>query len=399
MIPGMRGTITFALVWALLFCADSALADKVFLKDGRVLDGEAAEKGDEVEIKFPSGTAYYPKSMVLRIEDDIPLPDEFKRRRAKIKDSDTKGLVELAEWCRLNGLDEQKTAALRDAVKAEPDHPVARAMLGEVKFDGVWMPEQDAFKKQGLVYYYGKWVTSEEKELREALKESARLDEEYRQRIRAVIAKLGSTEPKEVADARLTLMSVPTEHKAKAFVEALSSKNESIRRAALEEFDGAPNDIAAEALAHVAVADSNQVFREKAVSVIGRLSGKVVPGRLFLMYLMESDYDVRVRAEKAIEVFPCNEAVTPLLSLLEVTVPQVGTEISFYETGMEGAVKFYGLSVGAQVDEKTRIRVNNMRIEEQRCVLSALKVVTGLNFGTDVIRWRQWMEVAAGARK
>ncbi len=79
--------------------------------------------------------------------ETTPAPDPraaYEAARAKAG-RDPEAQVELALWCERNGLDAERLRHLALAVLADPDHAVARGMMGLVHHGGRWVrPEQVA---------------------------------------------------------------------------------------------------------------------------------------------------------------------------------------------------------------------------------------------------------------
>lgn len=67
---------------------------------------------------------------------------EYENARAKAGDS-ASAHVALALWCEAHGMMDERTAQLQEAVRLEPDHPLARALQGLMQYEGRWLaPEK-----------------------------------------------------------------------------------------------------------------------------------------------------------------------------------------------------------------------------------------------------------------
>jgi len=139
-------------------------ADLVHLKDGRVLDGEVTEAGDQITIAMRLGTVTVPRSSVLKIERRPTVAAELARRRAALSAGDVEGRVELAKWCAENKRPDDAQALYAEVVALDPQHAVARAALGHVYQDGAWLSRDEAMKKAGFVQHQGKWILPEERD-------------------------------------------------------------------------------------------------------------------------------------------------------------------------------------------------------------------------------------------
>ena len=92
----MRRTPTFAAA-LLLAGASAALADRVHLKNGRVLEGEVTDKGDSLEVRSKNGiTASIPKDQVVKIEEAVTPEAALAARRAALPPDDLQAHLRLA---------------------------------------------------------------------------------------------------------------------------------------------------------------------------------------------------------------------------------------------------------------------------------------------------------------
>jgi hypothetical protein len=148
---------------ALVVLAAPALADVVHLKNGRTIEGTVTKLGDKVNVKTQFGSISLASSEVVRIEKKSTIEEQFRTRRAALKDNDLEGRLALALWLRSEGFKVLATRELQAIVKADPLHRGAHHTLGHVRFNGKWMTRNDSMKAQGYVKFEGRWVTAEEK--------------------------------------------------------------------------------------------------------------------------------------------------------------------------------------------------------------------------------------------
>jgi hypothetical protein len=103
-----------------------------------------------------------------RMEGNPDPKGDFDRRfleLGKKKPTSVKGLIELAQWCEVFLLFEQREKALRQALEYFPNDAQAHYLLGEVKCGQEWLPIPAAFGKdarenegKGLAFYGSKWL-------------------------------------------------------------------------------------------------------------------------------------------------------------------------------------------------------------------------------------------------
>jgi len=126
-------------VLLMLLLAATTFADRVHLKNGRVLEGEVIDQGDKVEIKMSFGSATVPKEDVESIEPVKGATTEYQEKSAALAADDAEGHFQLARWCQERGLKEEARAELLKVVAINPDHAGARALLGQVKVGDQWV--------------------------------------------------------------------------------------------------------------------------------------------------------------------------------------------------------------------------------------------------------------------
>jgi hypothetical protein len=161
MKSGMRRLILG--VFACFFVASTASADRVYLKDGAVLEGRVTELSDKVVIAVESGELAFAKSAVLRVERGETELDRFAARLASAKPSDVPALLQLADQCRDRNQSGREREVLRKIIELAPDHEVARARLGYVKTAAGWLSRDEERRRAGLVRHEGQWVSRADK--------------------------------------------------------------------------------------------------------------------------------------------------------------------------------------------------------------------------------------------
>ena len=132
----------------LVFCAVtlSVSADRVRLKDGRVIEGKVRQVDGEVLIELNYGVVSYPASQVESIEH-MPTPGEVVDwRLTQIDRNDPDAVLEVAEWAAENDLPKRSEEILRQVIRLDPDHLRARRLLGFIKAGQKWLTVPEAFQ-------------------------------------------------------------------------------------------------------------------------------------------------------------------------------------------------------------------------------------------------------------
>jgi hypothetical protein len=174
-----------------------ALSDVVTTAGGEVHEGKVVEERPDAVVIDTTfhGRKEIARSDVKKVERSPPLREQLAYRVGQAKDA--KGFLEVADWARAKGFQEETTDLLRRVIELEPQNARARKALGHVKVGATWMsPEEKAaadaaaveaeMKAKGLVLHEGRWVTPKEKD---ALERGLRKDgddwvteEEYHRR-------------------------------------------------------------------------------------------------------------------------------------------------------------------------------------------------------------------------
>ncbi|MBI2919808.1 MAG: hypothetical protein HYY18_01835 [Planctomycetes bacterium] len=138
---------------ALAFAASISLADKIYLNDGRVIEGTIVSQS-ETEIKIDIGKngakITFPMGQVKRIERTAASPEQLYKARLLVTDRTSPDqLVGLADWCVANRMEARGAEHFVEALKLQPDHARARGRLAELGYkevEGKWLSkaEQEA---------------------------------------------------------------------------------------------------------------------------------------------------------------------------------------------------------------------------------------------------------------
>ncbi len=111
-------------------------------------------------ITLPSGVRLAISQHDIRqhLKDDAAL-SEYRTRAAAAKSAEAHW--ELAKWCKSQSMLDRAQLHVEKVVELDPDNGVARAWLGQVKFQGQWMPKDQMQRMRGMVYRDNKWQIPE----------------------------------------------------------------------------------------------------------------------------------------------------------------------------------------------------------------------------------------------
>ncbi len=139
---GMRFYLLLGAVFALM--ASTALCDIVVTADGRRVEGEVEEDGDDIVVKTRFGKVRIPSAQVVKIIPKASPREEYASKLSDLKLSPDKwekasAHYELGSWARSQRLYKEARDCFERALGKDPDHRKAHMALGHALKDGVWV--------------------------------------------------------------------------------------------------------------------------------------------------------------------------------------------------------------------------------------------------------------------
>ena len=119
------------LLTGLLFAELSAKNGELTLTDGRVMEGDIAEKADGYDVTAPSGAVITFRKDEVKGQPEYynTLADGYDKKKAALSKDDAKGLVALAIWAKNHKLIEQMGDAAAAALVADPNNVRAKLLM------------------------------------------------------------------------------------------------------------------------------------------------------------------------------------------------------------------------------------------------------------------------------
>jgi hypothetical protein len=139
-----------------------ARADRLVLKDGRVVEGVVTKDGTSYRVASRFGEALVPEAEVAGWEKAPRLDAQWRERVAALKPDDHEGRADVARWLKEQGLVEEAQALAERVVRDDPENATAHEVLGHVRHRGAWMSPDEAKRADGLVEHGGQWYTPAE---------------------------------------------------------------------------------------------------------------------------------------------------------------------------------------------------------------------------------------------
>jgi hypothetical protein len=317
--------------------------------------------------------------------------------------------VGLAKWCESSGLAERARVHWREALDRDPENAEARAAAGFVKKDGAWVPASEAAPpgkapaEAPAAEKEPDWndrVRAAAQEIREIHRQflipsDAERWETGRRRLLALhdaaaaepIARLLGRDEVEVRMlACEALGGIPGDTSLRYLLGfLLADDSPSVYLQALEGLKRRPDDRIVQQLIY-AVARTTKPAMERAAFALGELGAeKAIPALISNLRAPEHE---RVLVKKTIEPQRViSGTVTAYIADLRPIVVH-GAVAYKPVVGYVGMMNGIGGDTGPRevVVERDRIR-----LVEQPAVLEALKAITGMDFGYNIVEWRRWL--------
>ena len=337
------------------------------------------------------------------VEPSVRVEIEYTDRLLAMDDS-AAAHVELARWCAANGLDERARVHWREALDRDPDNPDARAAAGFVRKDDRWVPASEAAPPGAPPRADADPDLAER--TRTLALEVREIHRQYliptdaerwaagRRRLLAIrdvaaaepIARILGRDDVEVrmlaCEALGQIHSDTSLRYLLGFL--LADDSPSVYLQALEGLKRQPDDRIVQQLIY-ALARASQRARERAAFALGELRAeKAVPA---LISNLRAPEHRRILVKETVE--PSHMIAGRLTAYVADLRPIVVGGAVVYKpvVGYVGATAGIGSSGPREVvSERDIIKMMN-----QPAVLDALKAITGMDFGFNIVEWRKWL--------
>lgn len=392
--------------WLAAGCLISALsasgswvwADRITLKNGRVMEGKVTEDGSEVVIVTDAGiTVRLPADRVQSIVKAKTPAEIYAERKGKAKT--TAEHRALARYCKAHKLKQAKDH-WQQVLSASPNDREARREMGFVWNGKEWQTRDAYMRELGLVRYGGRWVSELEKELLEAAADAKKYKSSKVRRLIREAVKHKREARREKAKEKLA--KVPTEKLYKPFRRTLMLSSRPEREYILKQIAGRKTDKKFHPLlSRTALADPSRKLRKAALDT---LEGKKDPdSALYFVKALGAESPIlRINAASALMRFPDRRVVSTLIRTLRYESGDFGRahwaqitqrayiqdfELSSGGTGLAVAEVadpvVGGFTSGVVLD----VHIKKVEWESKAQVLT---YITGQDYGTDQVAWANW---------
>ncbi|HEX7899962.1 MAG TPA: HEAT repeat domain-containing protein [Planctomycetota bacterium] len=379
-----------------LFLAAGTRADEIELLSGTVIEGKTEDLGDSVKVTRSGGSVVYPKSMIRKITPKKTVEELYQERTKELKAEDVEGRLKLARWCLERKLQKEAVAEYGKVLAAAPDHEEARLGAGFRKLGDQWVTEEAWFLAKGLVRHKGRWITPEERDLDVAIEEQKDLEKALADKIRVQLERMKSGDPKKRAEAAAELERIDDKHKAKAYVAAISSLSEHVRRLVFEELGRMKEPAAAKPLVRRSLWDPEEDLRAAASAALKAIAHPDT-ALFHVPFLAEESVSARIRCVDQMAAFRDRRVAPVLVEALENSLETEKAVMQYGEQMTAMMNRQMVLRDGSRITLPTVVRIKpdftdkamKAKLDaEQASILSTLSAITGENHGEDVPRWR-----------
>ncbi|HZN36944.1 MAG TPA: HEAT repeat domain-containing protein, partial [Pirellulaceae bacterium] len=313
--------VTWAMALAVsAVTIDVASAEVVVLKSGGRIEGELVNRDrartDPLIIVDETGVRLsLSPSQVERVVVKKDVEKQYEERLPKIPNT-AAGHWEMAAWCQEAGLSTQRKTHLEEVIRLDPNHEAARAALGYSRIGEAWMKPDEWMRKQGYVYYEGRWCLPHEVEIDKREREWELATKKWRKDIKTWIGWVEDNGRKSVAGME-NLRGIRDEAAAPALVEVLTSDNlpRSLRMQSLELLSRMPATYSTSTLITMAMKDRDEEMRDKSLDELRRRRSTQAL-HAFIKDLKSKDNTVVRQAAHCLAVLGDPEATVPLIDAL-----------------------------------------------------------------------------------
>ncbi len=401
--------------------SSSAYADLIKLKNGGEIRGKIIRKPDNgnsgaVTLETLTGAVVVVEPEDIQFVTRRSLKVEEYETRAKLTPRTASAHWELAEWCRQNGLSKQREQQLRAVLELDPEHERAHHGLKHAKHGGKWMTRDELMTSQGYVKHKGRYVTTQELELIEKTQAELDAEKQWYKKVRLWYGWLTGRRPERRDLGLAELQKIDDPDAVPALMRLMQdNSNKQIRELYVGILSRMQGDKPVEALVTQSLHDADHEIRYAALNAISPDQYQSA-GPLYVRALKDDLNRVVRRAAAALERVGEESMIPDLVEALVTThryrveVPDTKGTLSFRTDGsfaggqgqgtlppnIEAMLLSGQLPNGVIVNQVQPPTYKKMKVvvikydHRNAETLSALRKLTGENFGYDERTWRLW---------
>ncbi|MCA8925579.1 MAG: hypothetical protein KDD82_27470 [Planctomycetes bacterium] len=180
--------------------AATALADKVHLNDGRVVEGDATwiNGGTQLRVRVKLGSMTFERAEVARVVEQETPSEAFTRRLKALRVEQLAARVELGRFAHEHDLEDQAAKVWIGVATFRPSEEqlaegfevdagavgeATRLLESELDYhlhEGRWLPPEEYYPAIGYVRHKGMWIPKEIADLRDAREDAEKAEKAER---------------------------------------------------------------------------------------------------------------------------------------------------------------------------------------------------------------------------
>jgi hypothetical protein len=421
-----HGIGTLFLLGALFVPCAGLPADVIKLRNGGEVRGKISrdisiKTADPLIIETLSGSVLAIERKHIKFATRRLLRYEEYETRARRTAATVTAQWELAEWCRAKSMKAEREKHLRRIIDLEPDHLVARKILGYTKTDGKWSTHDERQRARGLVKYRSRYITPEELALTEKSNAETARVREWNKKIKRWHAWMTYRLPSRRKEGTEKLLAIRDPDAVVGLSRYFrDDKNSRMRLFYLRRLADIPGPNPIGPLVWQSLNDQNQELRYASLNTIPK-SQYPTAMSMFARALRNSYNVIVQRAALGMARVGDERAIPALIEALVTThryrirIPDRSGTTTFGTNGSTGAganqnvippqveaMMRAGLlpngviinpPIGLKKPKRTKV-ITVSRSHQNSEVLTALRKITGQSFNYNKRDWRLWVASA-----
>lgn len=384
----MRRRLSIAVACCAALSASADIRADIFeLKDGGEVVGSTIErtKADDYVVRTDDGAEVtIAKTALQRVVKQDEAAAEYRRKSRTTPDT-IEAHRELAAWCRARKMIHEADHHLARVAELDPDDEAARRSLGYLRVGNRWLTSDEVMKARGLVFFDGKYRTSQDVALRERDKAASSTNIDWFQQIKLWRTWLDNRRADRVAQAQANILAINDPGAAPALIRVMSDEpRDDVFEMFLRVLSQLDHPAAIQTLvAYTLDPEVDPEIRAQCRDYLVRMP-RPVPIVPFVQALKHKDNKVVNLAGLTLGQLGNPAAVSPLIDALVTTHKIIeGAESTGgqkFNVGPSG-----GLSMGGDAPKVHNIDFNNEKVHQALMKLSGKQ-----NFEYDEAAWRAW---------
>lgn len=369
-----------------------AVADRFVLAGGGVLEGTLLNREEiprtSYEVRTPLGVKLVlPHEQVAEYTRQSSAREQYQALAPTIAD-DVSSQWKLAEWCREQGLTEERRQHLGRILELAPDHIAARHALGYVQLGGRWTTQADDLTAKGFQLYRGAWRSAQDIALIEQRAKSQQIAREWLARLKRWRGELA--DPSLTAGAYQKIAAVRDAAAVGPLSELLPAEPvREVKSLYIEVLAAIGSDDAVQAIITQSLNDPDVEVFHICADTLERLA----PPDAVKKYLAALKNDNNVRINRAGHMLGrlgdasvCGPLIDALVTTHQIVIGPGGRGGDSYTTTFDG-------SGGSSFSAGGSTKVYNRVAQNQEVLEALVRLSGGQSFGYNIPAWQRWHNV------